>query len=473
MKNKIKYKPSLFILIILISLISLGVRGKIHPAKDQSSADTNSVYVKAVYSLPVKLDPMEMDDTASLLFSELAYDGLVRFVDSYSVGPALAESWSISNDRIYTFKIRKSARFQDGQPVTANDVVVSLNRLKSDKSVVKRYFELITDIKIMSSDEVQISLEKPYPPFIYILGGATAKIFPANKVNSEGFFNAPIGAGPFRLTKIDRPAGEFTLEKFGGHYDAEKIKLTKIILNSMDQAKAEELAKQGTVHDLIDWPLSGTEKVFSYGQDHSAQMMQTWIVGLNMRLAPFKTLAERKAFVAAFNSDEFRAKFYPDSITARGYVPPGIPGYESVVPTTTTAKVAPPKAKITIQFPAGFEKAKEIKAYIEASYKKQGWNVEVEIMPWDKMMEGYPRDAGNNGRDTVFLDVDRWMDLQSVTEQTDIANARIQQVALVLHEPFVLSHQETDDSYNISDRIMTLLLKNNVDFNELVGAPAE
>jgi ABC-type transport system substrate-binding protein len=391
MRTKKQFKPILFICLIVISIVALCIRWRDVGPREQSLADTGTTYVKAVYSLPVTLDPIEMNDTASLLYSELAYDGLVRFVDSYNIAPAIAESWSIKNDRIYTFKIRKTARFQNGEPILADDVIASISRLGSGKSVVKRYFDMISEMKKLSDHEIQISLEKPYPPFLYIMAGATAKIFPAKLVNGSDFFKAPVGAGPFRLTNIDRSKAEFRLEKFEGHYDADKIKISKIILTAMEQAKAEVLAKQGYIHDLIDWPLSGQEKVFAIGQDHSAQMMQTWIVGLNTRLEPFKNIEERKAFVTAFNSDEFRAKFYPDSVTAHGYVPPGLPGYTSISHKLPNSKFQPPKSKITIEFPAGFEQAEGIKAYVEASYKKQGWNVEVKIMPWDQMMEGYSK----------------------------------------------------------------------------------
>jgi hypothetical protein len=79
MRNVIKYKLILFILVILISLTTFFMERHYSSAKELPLADMGTTYVKAVYSLPVTLDPIEMNDTASLLFSELAYDGLVRF----------------------------------------------------------------------------------------------------------------------------------------------------------------------------------------------------------------------------------------------------------------------------------------------------------------------------------------------------------------------------------------------------------
>jgi hypothetical protein len=82
-----------------------------------------------------------------------------------------------------------------------------------------------------------------------------------------------------------------------------------------------------------------------------------------------------------------------------------------------------------------------------------------------------PRDAGNDGSDTIFLDVDRWADMQNESDPERIFDARIRQVSLALHEPLVLAHLETDDRYTISNQIINLLLENGFDFATLVGTP--
>ncbi len=86
--------------------------------------------------------------------------------------------------------------------------------------------------------------------------------------------------------------------------------------------------------------------------------------------------------------------------------------------------------------------------------------------------DGKPRDAGNNGADAVFLDVDRWLDLQNV-EPSMILTARIKQLTIALHETLVLGHQELNDSYLISDQAVNFLLKNGANPIELVGEPAK
>ena len=81
------------------------------------------------------------------------------------------------------------------------------------------------------------------------------------------------------------------------------------------------------------------------------------------------------------------------------------------------------------------------------------------------------RDAGNDQSATVFLDVDRWNDLQNESDPSRLWEARVQQVTLALHEPLVLHYNEVDDCYWDSNQAVDVLLRNGVNFVDLVGTP--
>ena len=178
-------------------------------------------YVRAIYAMPATYDPILMNEGTGLLFSELAYEGLLRFDRFFGVEGALAESWETSrNGKILTFTLRKKAHFHNGQPVTAQDVVYSLSRLVSKKSLVHKYYDVILGAveyrkgKISSVKGLQapnrhtvtITLKNPFPPFIHILAGTTAKVFPKGTFERNNFYQAPFGAGPFRLVSIGKNA---------------------------------------------------------------------------------------------------------------------------------------------------------------------------------------------------------------------------------------------------------------------------
>ena len=85
--------------------------------------------------------------------------------------------------------------------------------------------------------------------------------------------------------------------------------------------------------------------------------------------------------------------------------------------------------------------------------------------------DGRPRDAGNDGNKTIFLDVSRWMDKQLESDPGKIPNARKQQISLAIHEPLVLAGAETNDQYKVSGEFVDLLTINHFGFDRLVGTP--
>lgn len=81
--------------------------GVIYHFQNKSHTDHVEIpYIKAIYSKPVSYDPAQMNDGASLIFSELVYEGLLRFDESYGIQAGIAESWETSEDgRLITFRL--------------------------------------------------------------------------------------------------------------------------------------------------------------------------------------------------------------------------------------------------------------------------------------------------------------------------------------------------------------------------------
>lgn len=366
-----------------------------------------STYVKSVYSLPLSLDPIKMNDTASLAAGNLIYDGLLKFSPSLEIKEALAESWSTSSDgKTLTFKLRPNIKFHDGTPITADDVVYSLARAVSPESAVRKYYDCIqgTDeisgkqdstkigIKAINPSTVEIKLKNPFPAFISILAGATAKILPKKYKDNKNFFEAPIGSGAFRFLSKDIANKKITLEAYDSYYQG-KSKLDKFVLLESSEEVATALASKNEVLDLVSWPLTPNNSIFQNGKKVTSPVTATWIIGLNTKAAPFNSLELRKAFREAVDSEGFRKKFYPDAYQAFGYIPPGLPGYiDGVSLKSAPVKLIGKKAakqKITIVIPQELSEANEMKKFFEHNLKEKGWNVEVVPMAWDKLMDGY------------------------------------------------------------------------------------
>lgn len=361
-----------------------------------------STYVKATYSLPLDLDPIQMNDTASLQAGNLIYDGLLKFSSSLKIEGALAENWSTSSDgKTLTFHLRKDAKFHDGTRVSANDVVISLARTIAPHSKIRKFYDCIEGadekngtfdlkkigIKAINNSTVEIRLKHPFPPFLSVLAGATAKVLPAKQLSNPKFFEAPIGSGPFRFIEKNSKQKTIKFSAFKDYYRGAP-QLENLVLKETDEAEAIKLAQSNQVHDLASWPLTATDKVFESGQKITAPVAVTWIIGLNTTKAPFNQIEVRRSFKKAIDSEQFRKAFYPDAVPAYGYVPNGLPGsLTSPVAETPSKKIS--SKKITIVIPEELARHKEMKALLEAQLKSHGWKAEVVTTSWDKLMDGY------------------------------------------------------------------------------------
>jgi ABC-type transport system substrate-binding protein len=362
------------------------------------------IYKKSVYSLPLTFDPIQMNDTASLVVSHLIYDGLLKFTPTMGIEGALAESWSTSKDgKTLTFKLKKNIYFHDGTPIRPEDVIFSIRRAASKESIVRKYYESIktTDSSLKaesfllskkSNQEIEIHLKYPSPGFINILAGTTAKILPERLAKNSNFFKKPIGSGPFQWSEFSEVEKILKLRSSKKYYYKE-IFIDELWLLATDETEAKKMALLRQVDDLANWPLAKNDPVFKLGRHISAPVAATWIIGLNTKKSPFNSEEVRRNFKLSFDHEKFRQEFYPDSLPSHGYIPPGLPGHSKYKNklVQNKSRFIPPKEKIEITIPVELSAHKEIKNHIESSLTKLGWKVEVSPLEWGELMKGYKK----------------------------------------------------------------------------------
>ena len=154
------------------------------------------------------LEPPHLDPTAggSAAKDEVVYanvfEGLTRIDETGTVQPALAESWTISEDgTTYSFTLRQGVTFHDGASFEASDVVFSLNRARAEDSTnaQKALFDAIDTVEATGDHEVTVELEHPQGLFLWNLGWGDAVI--VDPASAETNKTQPVGTGPFRVTE--------------------------------------------------------------------------------------------------------------------------------------------------------------------------------------------------------------------------------------------------------------------------------
>jgi len=134
------------------------------------------------------LDPARGYTQTTGIVEQVTYDTLVTFPkdSAASIEPRLAESWTISDDGLtYTFTLR-DAKFADGDAVTADDVIFSLNRLKNVKGNPSYLTDGIASMEAVDAKTVKITLSAANPVFLSLLANGSTSITDATTVKTNG-----------------------------------------------------------------------------------------------------------------------------------------------------------------------------------------------------------------------------------------------------------------------------------------------
>ena len=149
-----------------------------------------------------QMDPTLFTSVADYTRGRATYNSLTQLGDNLSLNPELAEEWvSNSNATEFTFKIRKGVQFHDGSPLTADDVVWSMNRHMGDKStsVVKAVLASVSEWKKIDSHTVKAVLNTPNADLPILLGIYQTKIVKKDTTD----FKKGNGTGPFVLKSFE------------------------------------------------------------------------------------------------------------------------------------------------------------------------------------------------------------------------------------------------------------------------------
>lgn len=156
-------------------------------------------------------DPNSLDPHATIMATASGimtwiYDRLFYIGDDGLPHGRLAESWEVSDDNlVLTVKLREGRTFTNGEPVNAEAVAFTFNRLRNPETAAPAAEQAGTLTTITALDEytVEFVFEEPYAPFFFAASGAYMGILPPGAVEElgEDFGRNPVGSGPFMFSE--------------------------------------------------------------------------------------------------------------------------------------------------------------------------------------------------------------------------------------------------------------------------------
>ena len=171
---------------------------------------------------PTTMDAYQETTREGLMLVRLLYDGLIeKDLTTGEFIPSIASSFTIVDEKTLEFKIRNDVKFHNGQSLTVDDVVYTLNHTSRPEYGAKYQISVnwIDQVEKVDNDTVRIHMKQPYPLALEMLAG-NLPIYPKEyyeKVGSSGMANAPIGAGPYRLVE-STPGSRYVFELFDQYY---------------------------------------------------------------------------------------------------------------------------------------------------------------------------------------------------------------------------------------------------------------
>jgi len=263
----------------------------------------NSVTVGIAQDLD-DLDP-QLAKTAGIrevLFN--IFEGLVKASPDGSVIPAVASDYELSEDgTTYTFTLREGVTFHNGNPVTAEDVVYSLERCagsENEGTPLVSAFSNVSSIQAPDGGHVVITLAQPSLEFLNAL---TAPIIP--KDSGPTIAKDLIGTGPFRFVSY-APQDSLVMEKYDGYWNQDKAaKLDKVTFKIIADTNALVIGLKGETLDMvIHLPNTLEAEVKDQFTVHQDTMKLVQALYLNNAVAPFDNELVRQAMYYAINVDE-------------------------------------------------------------------------------------------------------------------------------------------------------------------------
>ena len=288
------------------------------------------------------------------------FEGLVsKHPQSLEIVPGVADSWQISDDGLtYTFHIRESARWSNGDKLIANDFVRSWHRalmpalgneyveslfvLKNAEKFFKQELESFDDVGVKALDDetLQITLENPTPYFLQLLDHHS--MFPVH-VDTISKFSAIderdstwtrpenfVGNGSFVINEWT-PGKVFSVTKNAHYWDAETVKLKEIRFYPIEQLLAEErMFKAGQLHKTEWMPIAKIEKYKSSGAPEYVTFpyLGTYFYMFNVTKPPFNDARVRKALAYAIDRESIAKNVTKGQQTpAYTLTPPDVLGY--------------------------------------------------------------------------------------------------------------------------------------------------
>lgn len=336
-----------FILFIIISAVF------VYFSYPVFTASTNILKIGTT-ELTIFFDPYKYNKSSILSLNQHIFESLISLDKNGKILPLLAENWVNLDDKTWIFNLRKNIFFSNGDPLTADDIIFSFERVKLDlNSTEPSNFGInlsFSKIEKINNYSVKIVTDRIFPTFL--LRVRNCAILPKNYIEKNGidyFLENPVGTGPYMRAEIKKlENGKILRLVRNERYWGKKPYFKEVEFYILPEQKLNEMIQKSEL-DCFIW----VEPYFFSNFKESANYKKLSTPGLrtnflilncenkqNQNISlPFNPLVNefvRKAIYYAINLDEIINKIFSGTASkANQLVSPAVIGFNPKISSQT------------------------------------------------------------------------------------------------------------------------------------------
>ena len=248
------------------------------------------------------VDPVVMYDAGAIATVQQVCEYLTWVENDLSLRPVLAESWTPdATAKTWTFKLRQNVKFNNGQPMTADDVVATFNRLSDPKvgsSALSNFAGILSagGITAVDGNTVQFALDRAFVDFPYLVSSSNYNCVILPKDYNGNFEKRPVGTGPFMMTAYTSKQSA-TFKKNPTYWQTGLPYLDGVVFTYADE-QAQTLQLQAGSQDMqLSTPYQGSQSLLADPNIKVVSTPSTQMREVQMRVdkAPFDNKSVRQA----------------------------------------------------------------------------------------------------------------------------------------------------------------------------------
>lgn len=361
------------------------------PAKVPAKVPAKDTITFAYEAEPANLHPQGNNIVAAYYLTYMINSGLYKNTVN---GPALdlAKEVKVEKDEngaetIWVFTLRDDVKFSDGSPLTAADVVATLNAAK--ESSIKNQASFYTKVEADGDYIVKLYTNGVYSATPDALANKMFYIMPAKLLEAgHDFDNAPIGSGPYKL--VEWKKGESITLTANDYYYGNTPKIKNIVWKFMSEGTSRTIALEAGEVDFVvsvdAMDISRLEANPDYKVSITNGSMFTYILPHNMK-APFDDINFRKFFSAAIDREaviDVALNGYGTPLTScvnvniDGYTEDGAQGYDPAKAEEYLAAWGGDPSSVKFSMLASTDVRRRIAEVIQSTMKE--YDIEVEVI---------------------------------------------------------------------------------------------